>query len=325
MASEADKRTTRILNNLIQNISDGKYYEGHQALRTVVNRYVKQKKFKDAIVLLYNGAKELSKSAQWGSVSDLILYLVKIYKEQEIEVNTESKERIHELMIEFPPNDKNIKNIIDNVINWTIDKTKLPGGDAQLHHLFGTILVQGENYHEAERHFLFGTVESSFALGQMLYNWADSCDEADYGLFVSRGVLQYLALGNAEYANNCLKSFLQFYKASGHDVEKKSLESLGGSISLEYAPDCPLINCCQLLVAVVQKSNGDPNSSATRVFSICRRRYSPLFGQNEQIFSRLFDDIAELYFGIMMQKQSNIFADLMGSLFAPTDNKTIEN
>ncbi|OMJ24531.1 Golgi to ER traffic protein 4 [Smittium culicis] len=92
MTSESDKRTRRIIDNLIKNISDGNYYESHQAIRTVVTRYIKQKKINAAIDLSFSGAKELSKYEQWGSVSDLLLYMLKIYKDQEIKVDDESKD-----------------------------------------------------------------------------------------------------------------------------------------------------------------------------------------------------------------------------------------
>ncbi|OMJ22602.1 hypothetical protein AYI70_g2782 [Smittium culicis] len=69
-------------------------------------------------------------------------------------------------------------------------------------------------------------------------------------------VTRYLANGLVEHASECLKSFIQSYKAESFEVEKKTLENATKSISLDYAPDSPLLNCCSLVLAAVNKKEG---------------------------------------------------------------------
>jgi hypothetical protein len=54
-------------------------------------RYIKQKKYKSAIDLLFSGAKTLLKHKQTGSGIDLSLYLIDAYNEEEMPVTEESR------------------------------------------------------------------------------------------------------------------------------------------------------------------------------------------------------------------------------------------
>ncbi|OMJ11279.1 hypothetical protein AYI70_g9831 [Smittium culicis] len=90
----------------------------------------------------------------------------------------------------------------------------------------------------------------------MLFAWSRDEEATDLGLYASRGVYQYLANGLVEHASECLKSFIQSYKAESFEVEKKTLENATKSISLDYAPDSPLLNCCSLVLAAVNKKEG---------------------------------------------------------------------
>ncbi|PVU95498.1 hypothetical protein BB561_001800 [Smittium simulii] len=325
MSSASDQRSARILKNLLTSISEGNYYEGHQALRTVVNRYIKSSKFDAAIDFLHAGAKELSKHDQWGSVSDLILYILKIYKEQNLPVSVENKERLCDLLVDYPVDDKEIKTIISSATAWSISSSNSSSGDSVLHHFFGTFLSQGNEFIDSEKHFLFGTPESAVSYGKMLYAWSVATGGNHHGIFLSRGVLQYLSLGNIDMSSNCLSSFMKCLKLNNSSFEAVEAESQYGNITVEYTKDHPLVGFCQLVLMAVQKSNGDINSPASRTFSVCRKRYSVYFAENEKHFSSILDKIGALYFGILVQKQANMFEDLMNSFFAPNNAGAIGN
>ncbi|OMJ24530.1 hypothetical protein AYI69_g4601 [Smittium culicis] len=147
------------------------------------------------------------------------------------------------------------------------------------------------DFEKAEKHLLHGSLDSAILYGKMLFVWSRDEQATDLGLYVSRGVYQYLANGLVEHASECLKSFMLSYKSESFEVEKKTLENATKSISLDYAPDSPLLNCCSLVLAAVNKSNGQHDSAATRTFLICRRRYSSFFGPYEDMFKSvsLFD------------------------------------
>jgi len=64
----------------IQRIEEGAYYEAHQQLRVVSQRYIKAHNYDAAIDILCSGAEALLKAGQGGSGCDLCLMLVEVYK-----------------------------------------------------------------------------------------------------------------------------------------------------------------------------------------------------------------------------------------------------
>lgn len=61
-------------------IEEGSYYEAHQQLRVVSQRYVKAKDYDAAIAILFSGAQALLKAGQGGSGCDLCLLLLEVFK-----------------------------------------------------------------------------------------------------------------------------------------------------------------------------------------------------------------------------------------------------
>ncbi|KAJ2137430.1 hypothetical protein GGH17_001566, partial [Coemansia sp. RSA 788] len=93
----SNPRIERFMTNLRESLVDGNYYEGHQELRAIAIRLVKQKKHQRAIQLLYLGALELCQYNQWGSVADLAAFMINIYVEEKVPVTDESRERIYDI------------------------------------------------------------------------------------------------------------------------------------------------------------------------------------------------------------------------------------
>ncbi|PVV02469.1 hypothetical protein BB560_003075 [Smittium megazygosporum] len=336
-----DKRSEAILKRQLSTIDEGDFYEGHQALRTVqeIANYIRAYHNGFSITVddvadilhlsmssfLYAGAKELLKHDQVGSVIDLLHYIIKIYKEQNIPITEESRERITSIMIELPTNDKEILSVIIAATNWSKQLGNNPGGDPILHHFFGTFLSAAPNYYEAEKHFLFGTLESSMALGRMLFAWSKTLPNCDKGVFLCRGVFQYLALGNILFATNCYDAFLKAAKKDGEITVQMEAETEYGNSKMEYIESSISNGFCALVISAVKKSDRNPLSPASKVFENCRKRYLPVFGETEESFAKVLDEIAELYFGIKVQKQVNLLNTLMNSLFAPNNGGAIEN
>ena len=69
-----------ILTNQAHRIEEGAYYEAHQQLRVVSQRYIKAHNYDAAIDILCSGAEALLKAGQGGSGCDLCLMLVEVYK-----------------------------------------------------------------------------------------------------------------------------------------------------------------------------------------------------------------------------------------------------
>jgi len=66
--------------NQAHRIEEGAYYEAHQQLRVVSQRYIKAHNYDAAIDILCSGAEALLKAGQGGSGCDLCLMLVEVYK-----------------------------------------------------------------------------------------------------------------------------------------------------------------------------------------------------------------------------------------------------
>ncbi|KAJ2703751.1 hypothetical protein FB645_003772 [Coemansia sp. IMI 203386] len=316
--SAANSRIERFLNNLRENLTDGNYYEGHQELRAIASRFVKQKKPLRAIEFLYLGALELCQYNQYGSVADLSSFMINIYIDEKIPVTLENKERIYDILEKLSKATEYYPRVYESAIQWTIGE--MGGvGDSQMHHFVGCVLRNKGRYQESEMHFLVGTAESPSALGLMLAEWAIKTDEGDYGLFVARGVLKYLALGWYEAACFCWRAFITRLSTVMPDkfAERSENASLGSKISPVYYAAAPhvLVNFIQLLLLTVERSDGSPGSNAVRIFDSLRQKYTGLFGVNSDTVNKLLDMVAEKYFGVVVQRQQSIF-DLVNSLFA---------
>lgn len=102
-------------------IQEGDYYEAHQALRTIANRYVKAKDYTSALELLTTGAQLLLKAGQGGSGADLCVYVMEIYDKAELKPDTANKARILGLLRAFPPNEPGKKKFVAGIIEYVGD------------------------------------------------------------------------------------------------------------------------------------------------------------------------------------------------------------
>lgn len=309
MSSRSMERT---LAKLQKSVEDGKYYDAHQMYRTVVNRYVAQHKYSDAIELLDSGAMSLLKAKQSGSGADLANYLVQVYETGNISVDASSTSRLGrlaQLISEASTDEPGLHTFTDASISWST-KGEVPSGDPDLHHAFGTI-YQKLDLQRAEQHFLLGNAASGPALGRLLYDWSTDDTPPNKALYVLRCVLGYLTLRNIRGATTSLSSFIAL-------VSKNEPSLLSSSTSDTItAFTIPLLNFAQLLVLLVQKAD------AAQLFLDLRSKYKTAIASLDSSFREGVEDsldrIAELYFGIRPQRQQqpNILQGLMSSMFAP--------
>ncbi|KAJ2513234.1 hypothetical protein H4217_006451 [Coemansia sp. RSA 1939] len=316
--SAANSRIERFINNLRQNLTDGNYYEGHQELRAIAIRLVKQKKHSRAIQLLYLGALELCQYNQWGSVADLASFMINIYVEEKLPVTDDNKERVYGILEKLSQATEYYPRVYEAAIQWTIKEQEGGGvGDSQMHHFIGCLQRNKGRYQEAEQHFLVGTSESPQALGGMLFDWAVRTGrQPDYGLFVARGVLKYLALGWYDAACFCWKAFVAKLALALPDEVKQQQQQQSKLSPVYYCSTQPLVNFVQLLLLSVERADGKPESPSTRVFIQIRNNYVSSFGdENGQTVNDLLDIVGEKYFGIVVHRQQSLF-DIVNSMFA---------
>jgi hypothetical protein len=72
-------------------IEEGQYYEAHQQLRVVSQRYIKAGDYNSAIEILSSGAQALLKAGQSSSGGDLCLLLVDVYRTAKLAPDAISK------------------------------------------------------------------------------------------------------------------------------------------------------------------------------------------------------------------------------------------
>lgn len=88
-ASEAS--SSRALNAILPLVATGQPYEAHQKARTFASRYSKSGQYDTAIDVLFQSARELLKSGQQGSGTDLALFLLDVYENKGESVSDESR------------------------------------------------------------------------------------------------------------------------------------------------------------------------------------------------------------------------------------------
>jgi hypothetical protein len=91
LPTDPAKLTPPILRFLESSPPDG--YSAHQKARTTAARLVHSGHKQEAIQVLFVSAKELLKVQEWGSGTDLGCYLVEVYRNAEVDVDSESKGR----------------------------------------------------------------------------------------------------------------------------------------------------------------------------------------------------------------------------------------
>lgn len=83
--------SARALAAILPLIEAGQPYEAHQKARTFASRYQKSGQYDTAIDVLFQSARELLKTGQQGSGTDLTLFLLNVYDSKGEVVDDESR------------------------------------------------------------------------------------------------------------------------------------------------------------------------------------------------------------------------------------------
>ncbi|RKP39870.1 hypothetical protein BJ085DRAFT_15218 [Dimargaris cristalligena] len=332
--------SARLLTSAKAQMAAGEYYEAHQRLRTLANRYMKAVgqeestqadppvKVSQTIDLLVEGARTFLEHNQTSSAADLIAYVLDIYGRSAWWTRyAADKQRLTVLLMQMPASEPQRPRLLKGLLNWSTKGStwKLPAylsaGDPDLHHLLGTRLAQDRLFEAAEAHLLLGIHDSAPRLAQLMHTWAAQSttampDEpmADSGLFAARAVLPYLAL----HKPNSASYFMETYLAENppHDASASNGGGPGGALAndplaqYQTLASSPMAHFCQLLLLAVERQ-------AKEVFLKLRREYPVQWGASSEAANQLLDIIGETYFNISIPKQSNPFQDIMQALFAP--------
>jgi len=311
----SDGKLTRTIARFQAKIDSGSYYEAHQTLRTITNRYVKSKQYQDAVEILYQGSIILTKNKQYASSSDLISYMIQVYIEAGItSQNKEAKLKLIELIGALPDTEKSLIDLSKQSLNWSkVDNEANKFGDCDLHTLFGTKLLStvgssddpSKLFAITELHLILGNHESLPKYVDFLYDWYLENPTVDAGLFLSRAVINYSYLKNVKFVDECVSRYISKLKASNAKFEQITHNEL----SIDFFPEHPLLNFLQLLVATIHKED-----SSNKFYGL----YNEYKGDLEEygIISSV-EYIGKLYFGLNLGKPKggNMMANLLGDFF----------
>ena len=308
-AEPIDPKLARTLARFQQKIEDGDYYEAHQTLRTIANRYVNSKKYGNAIDLIFKGAQAFIQAKQGGSATDLIFYLLDVYDEAEIKVDQVSSSRLTVLLNDLSPEEPNLKDVVTGMNNWSIKFGAYKFGDPYLHHIIGKKLLQGGYTYEAERYMVLGNKDSLKDYVEFMWNWYVQTQESDdktkvrVGMFYSRAVLNYLFISNLKFANEASSLFLQKYLEFNGSNEKYTKMDKKGTEIIFFEKNSEL-NFLQLLIIACQTGNSS-------LFKSLKNNYP----QISSTYTNELEYLGQEYFGIKVAKPVNFLQDMMSGFF----------
>ena len=284
-------------------IKAGDYYEAHQTLRTIANRYIRGKLYQDAIGLISQGALSFLKVKQGGSATDLIFYLLEVYDVAEIQVDDVSVSRLVQLLVNIDISEPNIKDVIVGMNNWSVKFSDYKFGDPYLHNVIGSKLLEdGNHLYEAERYFLLGTSDSVAKYIELMWNWFTQSQEVQEnekaaGSYMSRLIFNYLFISNIAYAYEARDMFLNLF-IEKYSPKFETIDKNGFKLYLfeEYSD----LNFLQLILLTCQTKNKD-------LFINLKSNYV----EESKTYSNELEFLGQEYFGIVAPRQSNFLKDMM--------------
>ncbi|CCX07126.1 Similar to Golgi to ER traffic protein 4; acc. no. Q12125 [Pyronema omphalodes CBS 100304] len=315
----ASKNVAKTRARMLQKIEEGQYYEAHQQLRVVSQRYIKANDFDSAIDILFSGAQSLSKASQYSSAGDLCLLLVEVYKTAKLIPDASSKSRLVELLTALPASEPTRKRLINESLAWTSKLGPFPAGDPELHHFIGNLLLADDLY-AAEPHFLVGTKESVDVFTNALYEWYKlDPDKSNAGRYIGRAVFGYLLARNLRDANRALDLFTEKLLTDNKELleNRSRADNIarveGSDLEVEVISRVPAINFLRLMCLGCQTGGRD-------VFEKLKGRYNASVikpaGWEEPMSM-----VGQVYFGVEIPRAFNPM-DMLGGLFGGGGNKT---
>ncbi|CDO96297.1 unnamed protein product [Kluyveromyces dobzhanskii CBS 2104] len=280
-------------------IEAGDFYEAHQTLRTIANRYVRGKKYDESIDLITYAAGAFLKSKQGGSGTDLIFYLLEVYELAETPCNDSSVSRLIQLLVLVGSEEPNLKDVATGMNNWSVKHSNYKFGDPYLHSAIASKLLEGGFTYEAERYLVLGTHDSVKRYVDLLWDWyKQSGDDSSFPDFISRLIFNFLFIFNIEYALEGSRELLQRFTEYKPDAKFDTLEK--GQYQVKYFTNYESLNFLQLLIVACQ-------TKETVLFQNLKSQYPNLANK----YTNELQFLGQEYFGIRVEKPVNFLQDMM--------------
>ncbi|XP_064644612.1 Golgi to ER traffic protein 4 homolog [Lineus longissimus] len=283
----------RVLAKLKASVAAGEYYEAHQMYRSLYFRYNAQKKYAEAIDLLYSGAMDFLKHDQHESGADLAMLLLEIMKNASSAVDNDSVGKLVNIHKSFQNSQDRIA-FTSSAIKWASmgENQKYHSGHPDLHQQLALNLWQEKNYAEARYHFLHSTAGEECA--NMLIEYHNTKGyPSEVDLFVAQAVLQYLCRKNKQSAN-----VVFFTYTRSHPLIKDGPPFMK-----------PLLNFCWFLLLAVEDGK-------LTVFTILCEQYQTSI-KRDPMYTEYLDRIGQIFFGVPPPQTGGggLFGNLFQSLF----------
>ncbi|XP_074647420.1 Golgi to ER traffic protein 4 homolog [Tubulanus polymorphus] len=292
--SRRDHRgVSRVLTKLQSSIEAGNYYEAHQMYRTLYFRYNAQKKYAEAIDLIYTGASTLLDHGQFESGADLAMLLIEILNSANIPASDQTIDKLISIHKKMEQNSQDRMNFVNSAVRWarSADVQQCQEATA-LHKRLAFTLWEEKNYVDARYHFLHSTDGENCA--EMLIEYhVKKGFPSEVDCFIAQAVLQYLCLKKKHTAH-----IVFFNYTSKHPQLEKGPPFLK-----------PLLNFIWFLLFAV-------DSGKLTVFTILCEQYQPSINR-DPTYSEYLDRIGQIFFGVPppQPRGSGMLDNLIQSLF----------
>lgn len=264
-------------------------YAALQQYKTFQARAAKKGDWPAAIDLCRSGAMTMLANKHLTAGTELALLLVETMETGQVEQCDELKDivlKISDAFVVLENNNpqqqmeaaKNQGRFLKAAIHWsTLAKHgHFAKGDPDFHLLRAQAMQRRKDLPSASTNFLHAGKPQLFA--QFLYDWSALGYQSERDMFLTRAVLQLLALENLKDANLLHEQFSKILAEKGTPLK-----------------NTPLANFTRFLLKTVERD-------AYPLYQVLVQKYAPSLNR-DQSFIQYLDRIQEIYFGVKPQKR----------------------
>lgn len=194
-------------------LEKGNYYEAHQMYRTLYFRYTGQKKFQEALALLFEGSLKFLEFDQRPIAADLGILLVDTLEKAGDTIKDDYKKWIENLGLLIKNIGANVverDTLIAKTVKWASTRQTTPEEFQFLvHQTIALALWDEGNLELAKHHFLLSRNGVDF--GKMLIQFSAKGYSGEVDLFISHTVLQQLCLKRKETAVETFDTYTKYH------------------------------------------------------------------------------------------------------------------
>ncbi|XP_060081085.1 Golgi to ER traffic protein 4 homolog [Ylistrum balloti] len=276
-------------------VEGGNFYEAHQMYRTLYFRYKGQKKYTEALNLLYNGSLTLLQHNQHSSGADLAMLMIELLNTSLTPVTDDTIDKVVKLFRAMNPDCPERHHYMVSSIRWSTktDNQRHKLGHPDLHQRIGRLFWEEKNYVQARYHFLHSTDGKGCATMLIEYHLMKGYT-SEVDMFIAQAVLQYLCLQNKETANDAFQTYTQ-----NHPQVRR------GSPYVH-----PLLNFIWFLLLALEGGH-------LTVFTILCEKYETSI-KRDPTYKEYLDKIGQVFFGVPPPRapSQGLFGNLIQSLFS---------